>query len=454
MYPALQIKPEDIDTPEKRGKYTVGIIGCGRLGVFHAWLSAEKGFKVYCADTDRTIISNIAKGKLPFIQREIALKLRNHIKDGSLNITTDIKVAASQSNIIVITVPAEIDDKEKVDYSKIEHACKHVGLGLQRGSLIIITGVVGVGVTQSLIRENLENASGTKCGVDFGLVYSPVQSLHEQTLEAIEKGDRIVAALDKSSLNAASAFLEAIIKGNVKKTLNVKMVEAVTLFEAVQNDVNLALAREFAIFCENAGVDYIEATKLKVKDARINETPSALFNDAPFREPYLLIEDSENLNLKTRIPKVAREINMTIAKHATNLIRDALKNCSKTTRRARVALLGVTYAKNTQAPPKKIAMELIKMLTTKGVRLSVYDPYISTEETSEVPNLKKNLTDALEGADCVAILTGHDEFKKLDLKELKVVMKMPAAVVDFEGIMEPLEVEKEGFIYRGLGRGV
>jgi hypothetical protein len=34
------------------------------------------------------------------------------------------------------------------------------------------------------------------------------------------------------------------------------------------------------------------------------------------------------------------------------------------------------------------------------------------------------------------------------------MLKMPAAIVDFEGIIEPYKIEKEGFIYRGLGRGV
>jgi hypothetical protein len=33
-------------------------------------------------------------------------------------------------------------------------------------------------------------------------------------------------------------------------------------------------------------------------------------------------------------------------------------------------------------------------------------------------------------------------------------MKMPAAIVDLTGAIEPQKVEKEGFIYRGLGRGV
>jgi UDP-N-acetyl-D-mannosaminuronic acid dehydrogenase len=449
MSSALQIKPEDIDTPEKRVKYTVGIIGCGRIGVFHAWLSAEKGFRVYCADTDRTIINNITKGKLPFIQREIALKLRNCVKSGLLNVTTDIKAATLQSSIIVITVPIEIDANKKIDYSRVENACKNVGLGLRQGSLIISASTVGVGFTQFFIRESLENASGLKCGVDFGLAYSPVQSADEQTLEAMTKRDRIVAAFDKSSLDAASTFLETITMSNMKKSLNVKVAEAVTIFEATQSDVNNALAREFAIFCEKAGVDYIEAAKLKGRDL-----PLALFDDTPHRESYLFLEDSENLNLKTRIPKVAREINMAIARHATNLIRDALKNCSKTMRRARIALLGITHGRNVKTAPKSITMELIKMLTAKGVRLNVYDPYISMDELSEIPNFKKSLADALEGADCLVILTGHNEFKRLNLKELKVVMKMPAALVDLDGILEPFEVEKEGFIYRGLGRGV
>jgi len=51
-------------------------------------------------------------------------------------------------------------------------------------------------------------------------------------------------------------------------------------------------------------------------------------------------------------------------------------------------------------------------------------------------------------------LTGHDQFKRLNLKKLRAVMKMPAAIVDLTGAIELQKVEKEGFIYRGLGRGV
>jgi hypothetical protein len=49
-------------------------------------------------------------------------------------------------------------------------------------------------------------------------------------------------------------------------------------------------------------------------------------------------------------------------------------------------------------------------------------------------------------------LTEHDQFKHLNLKKLRAVMKMPAAIVDLIGAIEPQKVEKEGFTYSGLGR--
>jgi hypothetical protein len=51
-------------------------------------------------------------------------------------------------------------------------------------------------------------------------------------------------------------------------------------------------------------------------------------------------------------------------------------------------------------------------------------------------------------------LTEQDQFKRLNLKRAQAVMKIPAAIVDLAGIFEPRKVERKGFTYRGLGRGV
>ncbi|NWG10598.1 nucleotide sugar dehydrogenase [Candidatus Bathyarchaeota archaeon] len=451
--PMLQAKSGEIDTVEKRRKYTVGIVGCGQNGILHAYLFARAGFKVKCADANQTVVDGIVRGRISFLPREIEQKLKNYVKTGILEATIDVKTAVAQSDIIVIAIPVEIDEKKKANYSNLEATCKLVGSNLRCGSLVIIVDTVGVGITQGLVKETLQNTSGFKVGADFGLAYCPARFPDTQSFETFPNQERIVAAADENSLSAASLFSEAIAK-NTKKTHNIKTAEAVALFQAVQQDVNVALARELALFCEKAGLDYIEVKKL-AKDDVYSTFLSLPLGDDTYKEPYLLLEDAENLNLKFRTPAIAREINEDISKHAVNLVNNALKNCGKTLRRARISLLGISQMPNVQSAPKKMVEELTRMLEAKGAKVSLYDPHLQSDALTEMKSrFRKGLTETLEGADCLLILTGHEQFKRLNLKRLKVTVRMPAAIVDFVGIVEPDKVEREGFVFRGLGRGV
>ena len=64
----LKLAREDIDTPEKREKYTVSVVGCGRVGLPTACLFAEVGFKVIGVDSNRRIADLLKKGKSPFTE--------------------------------------------------------------------------------------------------------------------------------------------------------------------------------------------------------------------------------------------------------------------------------------------------------------------------------------------------------------------------------------------------
>jgi nucleotide sugar dehydrogenase len=452
--PMLHIKPEDVDVHEKRQKYVVTVLGCRQSGVLHACLFAESGFRVICADTNQNLVNSIAKGKTPFLGQEIEIKIKNCLKTKLLDATVDVAAAVSKSDVVVITIPIEIDERKKIDYSAMENICKHVGSNLRRGSVVILTSVVGLGIMERMVKNILEDISGFKVGTDFGLAYSPTRISDGLTCDSLANQWRIVAALDKKSLNAASTILETITK-DVKRIEDMKTAEAAVLFEAVLNDVNIALANELALLCEKTGIDYVEFLKLAKTGSYPKLSMPKLFGESSNESPYLLLEEAENLNTKLRILEAAREINEGMLRRALNLTKDALKSCGKTLRRARVSLLGISQMQNVRSPTKKIVKELIKALEAKGAKISLFDPYVLEDEPDELLSLsKRNMTQALEDADCILILTGHNQFRHLNLKKLKLMVKMPAAIVDFEGIIEPDKVEKEGFIYRGLGRGV
>lgn len=447
-------KPEQTQTVEKNGKHTISIIGCGQIGVLHACLFLETGFKVTCADPDQTMINLLIKGKTSFLERETEAKLKNYAKTGLLNITNDIGKAASSSDVILVAIPVEIDEKKKADYSEMEKICKQIGANLHRDTLVMIASVTGIGITEGLIKEALENTSGLKAGADFGLAYSPVTAASNPRLETLMSGERTVSAIDKNSLDAASTILEAITKARIKKTVKVTTAEAAALFKMAQHDVNIALANELALFCEKTGVDYLEVRRLAQDNNQHQLSLPALENENLRKGSYLLLEDAENLNMKLRIPATSREINEEAIKQTIRLIKDALRNCGKTVRRARISLLGASQTPNTKSPPTQTAKELAKMLEAKGAKVNLYDPYCTSNEPTDTQyQFKKNLTEAVEGADCIVILTGHDQFKHLNLKRLKAMMKMPAAIIDLENTIAPEKVEKEGLVYRGPGRG-
>jgi len=439
----LHAKPEDISSSEKRGKYSAAIVGCGQAGILLAHQFAEAGFRVICTDPDPTIINLLTKGKAPFLNRETETKLKEHARAGRLNATTEAKVAIAQSDIVTITTPVKIDRKKSTDYSDIENTCKRVGANLRGGTIVIVTSVVGVGTTEGIIKEILENTSGLKTGTDFGLAYWPVG--HEQ----------IITATDKKTLDLVLTIAQAVLKIRVQRIESVRTAEATALFEAVRKETAIALSNELAIFCEKAGIDYHKTTDMQETNADPPITRLTLAEEDAAQSLYILFEDAENLNTKLRIPTIATEVNEETVKHAANLTKDALRNAGKTLKRAKISVLGISQTPNEKGPPKKTAKQLAEALEARGAKVSLYDPHFSEEELNELGlTAKKSLNDALEGADCLIILTAHDQIKRVNLGKLRLAMKSPAAIVDLDVAFDPDKIEKEGLIYRGLGRGV
>ena len=438
MPAVLNLKPEEVDTNEKRSKYTVSVIGCGEKGILYANAFAEAGFRVICTDADPTVIKKVAKGKTPSSQPQVEAKLKSHLNSGQISVSSERKKAVSQSDVIIIAIGAKVDEQKKTDYSQIVSACKQVGAALQKGSLVIYGGIAGIGFTEGTVKETLENTSGLKAGQDFGLAYNPILTA-DASIANLELN---IAAAEQASLNAASTLLKTITK-KVKEISDIKMAETATLFTVAKQDANRALANELSVFCEKANTDYFKV--LKLLDLNDPSFWPTIVEEENRNEAYLLLDSAENLNAKLRLPALARQINEDMVKHAVNLTQDALRSGGKPLRRAKIAVLGT-------ANPTTATGVFVKMIEQKGAKPTLYDP-ISKMGPQDWSVVKTSLNEAVEGTDCIVILTGQEQFKNLNLKKLKALMKTPSVIVDLIGIFEPKKVEAEGFIYCGLGRG-
>jgi len=452
---ALTLAENDLGSPEERAKLAITMVGCGRMGLPAACLFSDAGFKVTCLDVNPGIVNKINEGTSPFVEEGLGNLLKTNLKAGRLRATTDPKESIPNSDIVIITVDTPVDEKKRSDYSNLEECCRSIGLNLKPRTLLMVQSTAGPYITETLAKETLETASGLKAGVDFGLAYSPIRASIGRAIKDMTSYNRVVAAINEQSLRAAKAVLKTIVKGDLVEVHDIKTAEAVKLFENVYRDANIALANEFAKFCEQAGIDYMEAQKAANTQPYCHLLEPGIVSGHIPKDPYLLITEAENLGVKLKMAVLARRVNDEIVKHAFNLVKDALRSCEKTAKRSKVAVIGVSYRPDVKEIKGSLVLELLRLHKRGGARVSVFDPYFSFEELKDLgyPS-ERTLAKAVEGADCLLIAVGHDRFRRLSLRSIGVLMRKPAAVVDLGHIVDPTRAEKEGFVYRGLGRGV
>lgn len=455
MVKAMALREKDLELFEERRKYVITAVGCGRMGLPVACLFADAGFNVICLDVNQKIIKKINEGRSPFLEPGLDKLMKKNLTEGRLTATNDAKAAIPKSDIIVITVDTPIDNKKRPNYSNLESACRSIGLNLKSGSLLILESTVGPSVTEYLVKETLEASSGLKAGRDFGLAFSPIRATAGRILHDIVSYPRILAAIDRRSLIAARAVLKTIVKGDIVEVSNIRTAETIKLFENIHRDVNLALANEFAKFCERAGIDYLEVQAAANTQPYCHLLRPGIISGHIPKDPYLLFYEAESLGVKMRLSALARKINDESVRRAYNLIKDAFKAMEKTLKRSKIAVIGISYKANVKETKGSLIINLIKILQKRGIRVNVFDPFYSYKELKDMGlPAEKNLTAALKSADCLVIAVGHERFRRINIRRIKILMKKPAAIVDLAHLLNPSKVEKEGFIYRGLGRGV
>lgn len=441
----LGLKPSEIDLIENREKQVISIIGCRQAGIQFAIAFAEAGFRVICNDDDQNLLQLLLKGKTPYFNREIEAKIKTNIKKGRITTESDIKTAVSKSRIVILTTPAKINTRNKLNLSKIERNCKKIGEVLNTKMLFIYGTIANIGYIENNIREILENTSGLKTAKDFGLIYCPLHSTNNFQ-EQFTSRELIIAGFDKSSLKAAEVLFKSITKNEIKLILDLKKLEAAMLFSIARKDLFTAFSNEIAIFCEKSGLDFFEINKI-MQDIGANSFQEVGIGLEEKSKFYILLENADTNALEIKISALARKINEGLNRHSIKLIQKALRMCGKTLQRAKIAIIGSIGSRTT-------ALELVKLIERKGAKIKLYDPFLPKKNLYDEKQVyKRSMDEAVESTDCLIILNNHKKIRRLNFKKLSAMMKKPAAIIDLAGTIRPKKAEKEGFTYYGLGRG-
>ncbi len=128
-----------------------------------------------------------------------------------------------------------------------------------------------------------------------------------------------------------------------------------------------------------------------------------------------------------------------------------------------VGVLGLAFKPHTDDVRESPALEVISCLVARGARVRAYDPKAMENArmwlaglaagVREKVSLCASVTEVAEGADALLLLTEWPEFATLDWEDIRRRVSRPY-LFDGRNFLEPGEMRRLGFFYRGVGRGI
>jgi len=425
-------------------------VGLGYVGVPVAASVAATGARVAGIDIDPKKVQAINAGRNPLRGREpgLAELIRTQVSRKRLVATSDMS-AARTADVVVVAVETPIDPStHDPSYRALKAALASLGPNLRRGALVSIESTLAPGTMEKLVRPVLERSSGMRSGRDFGLVHCPERVTAGKLLYNLTNLHRVLGARDPRAARKGTAFYRRFVKGDVHAT-DWTTAEVVKTAENAYWDVQIAFANEVALISEELGVDAFRVREL------VNTCPfrAMLYPGAGVgghcipKDPWLLV--SPSLHHKPELIPTARWVNEFMPKRMARLVEEALHASGRRIKGARVAVLGFAYREDTEDTRNTPAIPFIRELRRRGAEVTIHDPYARSERGFKV---SRDLKAATDGADCLALVTAHDAYRRLDLRAAKRRMRR-AVLVDGRNALDGPALVKAGFVYRGIGKG-
>ena len=438
----------------------ITVIGLGYVGIPCAALLADvDGFQVTGlqrrSKRSGWKIDYLNEGKSPFEGDEPGLDelIAKVVAKGTFKATDDVEVL-SESDVILIDVQTPTDEQHIPQYHSLKEVSEQIGKRLKKGTLVVVESTVAPGTTQNVVQKIIEEHSGFKGGEDFDLAFAYERVMPGKLINNIVNLPRIVGGITPRGAERAVEIYSKIVKANVHTT-DVLTAEISKTIENSYRDVNIAFVNEMALVCESLGVNVYEIIEL------INELPSrnlhipgaGVGGHCLPKDTWLLrfgLNEYGTHKMEPRFIALAREINNHMPIHMALLVEDALSSKGIAIHDANVTILGAAYLENSDDTRNTPAATLVSVLESKGAKITIHDPHVKEWEFG-THKMEKDLNQAIQDADCLALVTRHREYIELDLESLKGLMRTPV-FVDGRNVFDEDDATSKGFEYRAIGK--
>ena len=455
-------------------------IGAGYVGGPTMSIIAQKNphIKVTVVDLNSERISdwnNKDLSKLPIYEPGLS-QIVFESRGRNLFFSTDIDRAIDESEMIFISVntPTKTYGSGKgmaSDLKYVELCARQIAKVSKSDKIVVEKSTLPV-KTAEAIQNILENNTN---GVKFQILSNPEFLAEGTAMRNLEVPDRVLIGGDMSTIEGQDAvnalvniYLSWVPKNHILTT-NLWSSELSKLVSNAFLAQRISSINSISELCESTGANIQEVSKAIGMDSRIGSkflNASVGFGGSCFQKDILnLVYISKSLGLN-EVANYWHQVILMNDHQRSRFTRLIIKTLYNTVSGKIISFLGWAFKKDTNDSRESSAIYIADLLIDEHATVRVYDPKVTATQMqcdlnrlnsrSEKENEKyliyrDNPYDALKGSHAVAIMTEWDDFKKYDWNEIYNNMEKPAFIFDGRNILNRDEIEKIGFVYKGIG---
>ncbi|QGZ41794.1 GDP-mannose 6-dehydrogenase [Pseudoduganella flava] len=417
----------------------ISIFGLGYVGAVSAGCLATDGHTVVGVDPNRTKVDLINQGTTPIIEKDIGEMISKTVKDGLLRATTDVRDAVLNTDISLICVGTPSQLNGNLDLSHVRKVCQEIGAAIKEKSdfhVVVARSTMLPGSMRAVVIPTLEEASGKKAGVDFGVCNNP-EFLREGTAvyDYYHPPKTVIGETDERAGLMLLQLYEKMEAPLVRT--DVETAEMVKYTDNTWHAVKVAFANEIGNICKAVGIDGHKVMEIFCQDTKLNLSPYYMKPGFAFggsclpKDVRALTYKARSLDLELPLLDSILPSNRKQVEKGVNMIVDKGNR--------KVGILGFSFKAGTDDLRESPLVDVIEYLLGKGYELKLYDKNVNLAALTganqdyilnHIPHISKLMVNSMEEvlafAETVVIGNGAAEFKEVPgkLKEGQIIVDL------------------------------
>ncbi len=351
----------------------ISVFGLGYVGCVTAACLAHDNHTVIGVDINPLKVDLLKLGQSPVVEPGLDEIVRDVVKSGKLQVCLDSQAAVYESDVSLICVGTPSNDNGSLKLEYVENVCREIGAALSTKAsyhVVVIRSTVLPGTVEEKLIPLLNEYSGRKAGIDFGVCMNPEFLREGSAIHDYYHPSMVVnGELDCPSGDVVQELYKAVDAPVIRT--KIRTAEMVKYASNAFHALKVVFANEIGNLCKANGLDGQEVMKIFIEDKQLNISPYYLMPGFAFggsclpKDLRAILYRAKELDIDSPLLNAIIPSNQKQVENGIKLVERT--GCKK------IGILGLSFKAETDDLRESPTITLAETLLGRGYQIRIFD---------------------------------------------------------------------------------